>query len=84
MLFLLEYHTAHPCFHRMQAQFDHLAETYFDGFKHDIGERELSYALSFDHDLDVFAASIGLTKTSIASIVQDTGERLFLTVVCKL
>jgi len=58
----------------MQAQFDHLAETYFDGFEHDLGERELAHALSFDHDLDVFAASIGLTKTSVAAILQDKGE----------
>ncbi|KAG6334284.1 hypothetical protein ID866_4799 [Astraeus odoratus] len=48
---------------KLQAQFDHLAETYFSGFDQDLGERELGYALSFDHDLDAFAASIGLTKT---------------------
>jgi len=59
---------------RMQAQFDHLAETYFNGFEHDLGERELGYALSFEHDLDVFAASIGLTKTSVAAIVKDEGK----------
>lgn len=58
---------------RMQAQFDHLAETYFNAFEHDLGERELGYALSFDHDLDVFAASIGLTKTSVAAIIKDEG-----------
>ena len=57
--------------HRLQAQFDHLAETYFNGFDQDLGERELGYALSFDHDLDVFAASIGLTKTSVAAILRD-------------
>ncbi|KAG1758451.1 dynein associated protein-domain-containing protein [Suillus occidentalis] len=56
---------------KMLAQFDHLAETYFDGFEQDLGERELGYALSFDHDLDVFAASIGLTKTSVAVILND-------------
>lgn len=59
---------------RIQAQFDHLAETYFDGFEHDLGERELGYALSFDHDLDMFAASIGLAKTSVAAILQDDGN----------
>jgi dynactin 1 len=58
---------------KMLAQFDHLAETYFDGFEQDLGERELGYALSFDHDLDVFAASIGLTKTSVAVILNDEG-----------
>ncbi|KAG2122581.1 dynein associated protein-domain-containing protein [Suillus clintonianus] len=56
---------------KMLAQFDHLAETYFDGFEQDLGERELGYALSYDHDLDVFAASIGLTKTSVAVILND-------------
>lgn len=55
----------------MQAQFDHLAETYFTGFEHDLGERELGYALSYDLDLDVFAASIGLTKTSVVAILKD-------------
>ena len=59
---------------RMQAQFEHLAETYFDGFDHDLGEQELGYALSFDHDLDIFSASIGLTKTSISAIVHDNGK----------
>ena len=62
---------------RIQAQFDHLAETYFDGFEHDLGERELGYALSFDHDLDMFAASIGLAKTSVAAILQDDGNVAF-------
>jgi dynactin 1 len=57
----------------MQAQFEHLAETYFNVFEHDLGERELGYALSFDHDLDVFAASIGLTKTSVETILKDEG-----------
>lgn len=58
----------------MQAQFEHLAETYFDRFDYDLGERELGYALSFDHDLDVFSASIGLTKTSISTLMQDDGN----------
>ncbi|KAF5385085.1 hypothetical protein D9615_001067 [Tricholomella constricta] len=56
---------------KIQAQFDHLAETYFDGFDHDLGERELGYVLSFDHDLDMFSASIGLAKTSVQSILQE-------------
>lgn len=38
-----------------------------------MGERELGYVLSFDNDLDVFAASIGLTKTSVAAIIKDEG-----------
>ena len=61
---------------RIQAQFDHIAETYFAGFDHDLGERELGYVMTLDHDLDMFAASIGLTKTSITGIVQDEGEML--------
>ncbi|KAG9313881.1 dynein associated protein-domain-containing protein [Chiua virens] len=56
---------------KLQAQFDHLAETYFSGFDQDLGERQLGYALSFDYDLDAFAASIGLTKTSVAAILRD-------------
>ncbi|KAI6120904.1 dynein associated protein-domain-containing protein [Pisolithus croceorrhizus] len=56
---------------KLQSQFDHLAETYFNGYDYDLGERELGYALSFDYDLDAFAASIGLTKTSVASILHD-------------
>jgi dynactin 1 len=60
-------------FGRIQAQFDHLAETYFDQYDHDLGERELGYVLSFDRDLDMFAASIGLTKTSVVAIVKDDG-----------
>lgn len=58
---------------RIQAQFDHIAETYFDNFEHDLGERELGYVISFDRDLDMFAASVGLTKTSITAILQDDG-----------
>ena len=58
----------------MQTQFEHLAETYLNDYEHDLGERELGYALSFDHDLDVFAASIGLTKTSLTSIIKEEGN----------
>ena len=61
---------------RMQSQFDHLAETYFNGFEFDLGERELGYALSFDHDLEMFAASVGLIKTSVAAVMKDDGEYL--------
>ncbi|TDL26403.1 dynactin [Rickenella mellea] len=56
---------------KMQAQFEHLAESYFNGFEHDIGERELGLALSFDSDLDIFAASIGLTKTALDALMKD-------------
>ncbi|OJA12293.1 hypothetical protein AZE42_09951 [Rhizopogon vesiculosus] len=46
------------------AHFDYIAEIYFDGFEQNLGEREFGYALSFDHDdRNVFATSIGLTKT---------------------
>ena len=57
--------------HRIQAQFDHLAETHFNEFDFDLGERELGYALSFDHDLEMFAASVGLIKTSVDAIMKD-------------
>ncbi|KAJ7146369.1 dynactin [Mycena epipterygia] len=56
---------------KISAQFDHLAETYFSGFDYDLGERELGYLVSFDLDLDIFAASIGMTKTSITTLLQD-------------
>ncbi|CAL1693902.1 unnamed protein product [Somion occarium] len=56
---------------KIQAQFDHLAETHFNDFDFDLGERELGYALSFDHDLEMFAASVGLIKTSVAAIMKD-------------
>lgn len=59
--------------YRMQSQFDHLSETYFSGFEYDLGERELGYALAFDHDLEMFAASLGLIKTSITAILKDKG-----------
>ena len=59
---------------RMQSQFDHLSETYFNNFEYDLGERELGYALSFDHDLEMFAASVGLIKTSVAAVLKDDGK----------
>ncbi|KAL1950983.1 hypothetical protein VTO73DRAFT_132 [Trametes versicolor] len=56
---------------KIQSQFDHLSETYFNNFEYDLGERELGYALSFDHDLEMFAASVGLIKTSVATVLKD-------------
>lgn len=58
----------------MQSQFDHLSETYFNGYDFDLGERELGYALSFDYDLEMFYASIGLIKTSVSAIMEDQGK----------
>ena len=58
----------------MQSQFDHLSETYFNNFEFDLGEREMGYALSFDHDLEMFAASVGLIKTSVEAVLMDKGE----------
>ena len=40
-------------------------------------ERELGYVMAFDHDLDMFAASIGLTKTSVAAIIKEEGDFFF-------
>jgi Dynein associated protein len=60
--------------HRIQAQFSHLAETYFKDFDFDLGERELGLALSLDHDLDVYASSMGLTKTAVEATLNDEGE----------
>jgi hypothetical protein len=59
---------------RIQAQFNHLAETYFKAFDFDLGERELGLVLSLDHDLDVYASSMGLTKTAVEAILNDEGE----------
>ena len=61
---------------KMQAQFDHLAETYFGSFDFDLGERELGYALAFDHDLEMFAASVGLIKTSVMAVLRDGGKSI--------
>ena len=61
-------------FDRIQAQFNHLAETYFKAFDFDLGERELGLVLSLDHDLDVYASSMGLTKTAVESVLNDEGE----------
>ncbi|KAI5885462.1 uncharacterized protein SCHCODRAFT_02520680 [Schizophyllum commune H4-8] len=56
---------------KMQAQFDHLAETYFEGFPHDLGERQLGYVSLFDHDLDMFLGSMGLIKTTVNAVLKD-------------
>ena len=56
---------------RMQSQFDHIAETYFSAFDFDLGERELGYSLSFDHDLEMFSASVGLIKTAISDLTKE-------------
>ena len=58
---------------RIQSQFDHLAETYFSGFDTDLAEQELGYVTAFDHDLDMFAASIGLARTSVAALRKEEG-----------
>ena len=63
-----------PLYYRIQAQFEHIAETYFDRFDFDLGERQLGYALSLDNDLDMFTAAIGLTKTAIETVLKDPGE----------
>ncbi|KAH8094699.1 dynactin, partial [Cristinia sonorae] len=56
---------------KMQSQFDHLSETYFSGYDFDLAERELGYALSVDHDFEMFAASMGLIKTSVETVMKD-------------
>ncbi|KXN84997.1 hypothetical protein AN958_11842 [Leucoagaricus sp. SymC.cos] len=56
---------------KIQAQFDHLAETYFEGFESDLGEKELGYVVSFDSDLDMFSASVALAKTCVATLMED-------------
>ncbi|KAF9022611.1 dynactin [Hymenopellis radicata] len=56
---------------KIQAQFDHLDGKYFSGFDSELGEREHGYLASFDFDLDMFAAAVGLTKTSIQSVLNE-------------
>ncbi|KAF9567724.1 dynactin [Agrocybe pediades] len=56
---------------KIHAQFDHLAETYFAGFETDLAEREVGYVMAFDHDLDMFAASISLARTSVAALIKE-------------
>jgi len=38
--------------------------------------------LSFDHDLDMFAASLGLVKTSIEAVMKGDGEFWIAAVIC--
>ncbi|KAF7307576.1 CAP-Gly domain-containing protein [Mycena indigotica] len=56
---------------KLTTQFGYLVETYFDGFELDLAQREIGYIVSFDSDLDLFAASIGFCKTLVTSLVQD-------------
>jgi hypothetical protein len=58
---------------RIQSQFEHLAETLFAGFEHDLGERALGAATGLDGDLDMFAAALGLAKTAVEGIMHDEG-----------
>ena len=64
-------------FNRTQIQFDQLAETHFKDFNTDLAERESGYVLTFDHDLDMFAASISLSRTSVAAIIKEEGLSSF-------
>lgn len=74
VVWLLLFSTTEGVWDRIQAQFDHLAETYFEGFEHDLAERELGYAVSFDLDLDMFSASVALAKTCVSTIMEDEGN----------
>ena len=56
---------------RIQAQFDHLAETYFDGFDYDLAERKLGYLMALDLNLDMCSASLRLTKTAVEATIND-------------
>ncbi|KAJ3888804.1 dynactin [Lentinula edodes] len=59
---------------KINAQFNHLAEMYFGdyfGGHPDIAERELGTLTLFDLDLDMFAASIGMMKTSVEGLLKE-------------
>ncbi|KAK7035364.1 hypothetical protein VNI00_011895 [Paramarasmius palmivorus] len=59
---------------KIHAQFTHLSELYFSGFPYDLGERQLGYVASFDLDLDIFAASVGLVRSLVEGLVKDKEE----------
>lgn len=54
--------------------FGHLVDMYSEGFDYDLGERELGYALSFDHELDNVSASLALISTYISDTMKDEGK----------
>ncbi|KAJ3722605.1 dynein associated protein-domain-containing protein [Lentinula raphanica] len=62
---------------KLNSQFSHLAEVYFGEYfndqfsSYDIAERELGTLTLFDLDLDMFAASIGMMKTSVESLLKE-------------
>lgn len=58
----------------MLAQFDHLAETQFAGYDFDLGEKELDLVAAVDHDIDFFAAAVGLAKSHVQAVLEDEGE----------
>ncbi|KAL5533874.1 hypothetical protein ACEPAG_334 [Sanghuangporus baumii] len=51
--------------------FGHLVEMYSEGLEYDLGERELGYALTFDHELDNLSASLALISSYISDIMKD-------------
>ncbi|KAL5476529.1 hypothetical protein ACEPAI_3386 [Sanghuangporus weigelae] len=51
--------------------FGHLVELYSEGLEYDLGERELGYALAFDHELDNLSASLALISSYISDIMKD-------------
>ncbi|EJD03547.1 dynactin [Fomitiporia mediterranea MF3/22] len=56
---------------RTAQAFGHLVEMYSEGFDFDLGERELGYAQSFDHELDNLSASLALISSNISDIMKD-------------
>ena len=67
------------CLRTAQA-FGHLAEMYFEGLDYDLGERELGYALAFDHELDNLSASLALISSCVSDIMKDEGGLLDLAI----
>lgn len=63
--------------HRIQAQLEHYAETYFNGIAHDLGERQLGHASSLDYDLEIFSASLGWIKTAVQATLKDQGMNIY-------
>lgn len=61
-----------PLCYRFIAQAEHLVELHLVDPILDLAERQSAFVSILDRDLDTIAASIGFTKQTLASVLQDT------------